>query len=451
MKLLKPPRNGLVNSCPRSHRVLALCGDTQMGLWMVRSLGRAGLKVFTVCRSMGLLAVHSRYSAGAWALNINPREPRFVDEIEKLARELDVGSIMTVAEEYHLVLIRSRDRFEPDIHIFSPSSESFAKATDKNYVHSLCRRLGIPVASGTILDRFMNDRDGFGMKFPMVLRTRKKLVAGGATTAPWKAAYAGNEQELSRLYSEVRGMADNVLVQECHPGVDDSVQVLMHDGEAFMAGEYVGEHHMPLAGGATVQRVTCRNEGLIDDAVRLLKAIGWEGIAGVQFHYDPMTGKYIFLEINPRFIGGLPTVIKAGFDAPLLLWQSRFEPHRMRRSAYQVGVRTRLLGGDANWVLGMIGGDRLPPGQKRLGKLSAAARFLWNFGPWTKDDVFAVEDIKPYMVDMAHMIKRLGLGLYAAVGNHKNGSKRRKSTRRITRRTGITNANDTNTTSEIRR
>ena len=85
----------------------------------------------------------------------------------------------------------------------------------------------------------------------------------------------------------------------------------MHDGEPFMVGDYIGEHHMPLAGGVTVQRVSCRHEKLINHAVLLLGAIKWEGIAGVQFHYDPKIDKYIFLEINPRFIGGLPTVIMA--------------------------------------------------------------------------------------------------------------------------------------------
>ena len=65
---------------------------------------------------------------------------------------------------------------------------------------------------------------------------------------------------MAGLHAQVKPIADNVLVQEYHPGVEDHVQVLMHEGEPFMVGEYLGEHHMPLAGGVTVQRVTCRHE-----------------------------------------------------------------------------------------------------------------------------------------------------------------------------------------------
>jgi len=399
----------------RARRVLAVVGDTQVGLWTVRSLGRAGLRVFAVCTSDRGLSAHSRYAAGAWVLDVGPDDPAWVDEIESLALELDVGSVLTIAESYHRALIAQRDRFEPQIHLFSPSAEAFAKATDKDTMHALARRLGVPVAQGMTLDRFMAGSDSDLLRFPLVLRTRNLYSAEGR--APWKAAYAETERELRMLHEQVGPIASNVLVQEYHPGVEDHIQILMQDGRPFMVGEYVGEHHMPLAGGVTVQRVTCRHEGIVRDAVRLLQAIGWEGVAGVQFHYDPETGRYIFLEINPRFIGGLPTVIMAGFDVPYLLWQSHFEPEKMHKTHYRLGVRTRVLGGDANWMLGMLRGDPLPPGQRRLGRLEAVSEFLWHFGPWTRDDVADLGDLKPAWIDWMQMIRRLRSRSVDLIGN----------------------------------
>lgn len=408
----------VATSGPRSRRVLALVGDSQVGLWITRSLGRAGLKVFCVCATENSLSRHSRYASGGWIAESAPGDVGFAEEIKRLASELDVGSMITIAEPYHRALILARDLFEPDIRVFSPSREAFDHATDKDYTHALCLSLGIPVALGTTLDRLFGEAGIQDLTFPLVLRTRSMYEAKGR--APWKAAYAETPQQLENLYRDVQTFADNVLVQEYHPGVEDHMQVLMHKGEAFMVGEYIGEHHMPLAGGVTVQRVTCHHEDLARDAVRLLRAIGWEGIAGVQFHYDPATGKYIFLEINPRFIGGLPTVIMAGFDAPFLLWQSHFEPEKMRKTPYRLGLRTRILGGDANWMLGMIRGDPLPPGQKHLGKINAAARFLWNCGPWTRDDTFWWRDPKPFWVDLRSMARKLRERSVDLIGNPEN-------------------------------
>ena len=87
------------------------------------------------------------------------------------------------------------------------------------------------------------------------------------------------------------------------------------------------------------------------------------------------------------------------------------------RPAYRLGLRTRILGGDANWMLGILRGDPLPPGQKRPNKLGAVARFLWNCGPWTKEDTFNLLDLKPFFVDFGQMVKRLQNKSLDIIGN----------------------------------
>ena len=36
------------------------------------------------------------------------------------------------------------------------------------------------------------------------------------------------------------------------------------------------------------------------------------------------------------------------------------------------------------------------------------ATFLWNCGPWTRDDTFLWSDPKPFFVDLRLMVKKLG-------------------------------------------
>jgi predicted ATP-grasp superfamily ATP-dependent carboligase len=413
MYAVKPIDKNKARLNDRKRSVLALVGDTQVGLWVVRNLAKNGITVHSIVKSKDGQPAHSRYSTSAWVMESSTRSPEFIDEVERLVKLLDVGSIMPVAETYHDVLINARDRFEPDVHLFSPTREVFDKATDKDYMQTLCRELGIPVAKGMRLDQYMADTGA--LKFPLVFRTRRQNITGGQ--APWKAAYAETKDQLQQVYDQVKAYADNIIVQEYYPGAEDHVQVLMVKGEPFMVGDYIGEHHMPLAGGVTTQRVSCHHENLVNNAVKLFKAIGYEGLGGVQYHYDPETGKYIFLEINPRFIGGTPTLIMAGFQTSFLFWQSYFEPEKMRKTEYKLGLRSRILGGDANWMIGMIRGDQLPPGQKRLGKLETILRFLWNCGPWTKDDSFLWNDPKPFFVDFIQMAKKLGSQGHDIIGN----------------------------------
>jgi len=413
MYAVKPFIQEKIKEKDRRRRVLAIVGDTQVGLWVVRNLAMNGLTVHSIVKSKYGQPAQSRYSSSAWVMESPTYSPGFIDEIKELVKLLDVGSIMPVAEAYHNVLIDVRDQFEPEVHLFSPARDVFDKATDKDYMQDLCRKLGVPVAKGMRLDQFMSDKNA--LKFPLVFRTRRQNIQGGQ--APWKAAYAEDEAQLQKVYDQVRNFADNIIVQEYCPGAEDHVQVMMYKGEAFMVGDYIGEHHMPLAGGVTTQRISCCHQPLIDNAVKLFKAIGYEGLGGVQYHYDPDTDKYIFLEINPRFIGGTPTLIMAGFNTSFLLWQSHFEPEKMKKTKYRLGLRSRILGGDANWMIGMIRGDQLPPGQKRLGKIETVLRFLWNCFPWTKDDAFMLRDPKPFMVDFMQMAKKLGSQGHDIIGN----------------------------------
>jgi predicted ATP-grasp superfamily ATP-dependent carboligase len=413
MYAVKPFIKKEIKKTDRRQRVLAIVGDTQVGLWVVRNLAMNGLTVHSIVKSKYGQPAHSRYSSSAWVMESPTYSPAFIDEIKELVKLLDAGSIMPVAEGYHNVLIDVRDQFEPDVHLFSPPRKAFDKATDKDYMQDLCQKLGIPVAKGMRLDRFMSDKNA--LEFPLVFRTRRQNIQGGQ--APWKAAYAENEAQLQAVYDQVCNFADNIIVQEYCPGAEDHVQVLMHNGEPFMVGDYIGEHHMPLAGGVTTQRISCRHQPLIDNAVKLFKAIGYEGLGGVQYHYDPETDKYIFLEINPRFIGGTPTLIMAGFNTSFLLWQSHFEPEKMQKTNYRLGLRSRILGGDANWMIGMIRGDQLPPGQTRLGKIETVLRFLWNCFPWTKDDAFMLKDPKPFMVDFLQMARKLGAQGHDIISN----------------------------------
>lgn len=79
----------------------------------------------------------------------------------------------------------------------------------------------------------------------------------------------------------------------------------------------------------------------------------------------------------------------------------------MKKGKYRPEYRTRVLGGDANWLLSMIGGEPLPPDQERISKIKAVCEFLWHFGPWTHDDVFWIKDPKPAWADIKQQVLKL--------------------------------------------
>jgi len=49
--------------------------------------------------------------------------------------------------------------------------------------------------------------------------------------------------------------------------------------------------------------------------------------------------------------------------------------------------------------------------------MAAILTFLWNCGPWTKDDSFLWSDPKPYFVDLKQMIRKLGARGHDIIGH----------------------------------
>ena len=51
----------------------------------------------------------------------------------------------------------------------------------------------------------------------------------------------------------------------------------------------------------------------------MLRRIGWNGVAMLEYRRDPSTGDFRLLELNARFWGSLHLALAAGVDFPRLL------------------------------------------------------------------------------------------------------------------------------------
>ena len=101
MKLIRKIKFSKVEGVPCARRVLAIVGDSQVGLATLRGLARNGLTAFAVCNSPQGQSAHSRYCAGAWMMDRSRGAPPPVEQVEMLAKELQVGSVMPISESLH--------------------------------------------------------------------------------------------------------------------------------------------------------------------------------------------------------------------------------------------------------------------------------------------------------------------------------------------------------------
>ncbi len=331
-------------------KVLVLDGGQPAALAIVRSLGRRRVEVVVGEPGGPALAARSRYAARALTYTDPIRDPAaFADEIEALARAERFALIIPVTEDTVQPLAAARERIEKWSPIAIAPDAALEIVTNKERTFALAKELGVPIPTSVTIAS-LSDLDGVERKFPLVLKPSRS-IADGEQRARMKVAYAHSEEELVAVAKELLAVGPFVL-QSYFAGDGVGVELLADRGEIVYAFQHKRLHELPLTGGGSCLRESVPvHPRLRRYAAALVKALGWHGVAMVEFKHDPATDKACLMEINGRFWGSLPLAVAAGADFPYFLYRLWTAGARPRAPAAKTGVVCRKLSDDVYWYV----------------------------------------------------------------------------------------------------
>lgn len=127
-------------------RVLVTDGDTRAALSLVRSLGRAGHRVFVGASRTPCLAGGSRYARSEMELAAPSADPeRFVDELAERIDRRRIDVLLPVREDAQAALLPRRERVEPAA-VPGPREPVHRRVSDRRTLEAVARRLGLETA-----------------------------------------------------------------------------------------------------------------------------------------------------------------------------------------------------------------------------------------------------------------------------------------------------------------
>jgi biotin carboxylase len=171
---------------------------------------------------------------------------------------------------------------------------------------------------------------------------------------------------------EVLARWRRALVQGFVPGEGVGAFVLRWDGAVLAEFQHHRLHEVPHTGGVSSLRESWRHEAVRADALAKLDAVGWRGVAMMEYRWDPRTDDFRLLEMNGRFWGSLHLALHAGVDFPRLLLDAfhGLAPEPVRD--WRDGVRCRHTEKDAQHVWSKLKDRSLGAGAKA----AAVAEFV---------------------------------------------------------------------------
>jgi len=167
--------------------------------------------------------------------------------------------------------------------------------------------------------------------------------------------------------------------------VQAGANVLIEDGEVVAASMMLSLHDSPHTGGTSGLRRSWWHDAMHEDAVARLRHLGWQGVAMVEYKWDPRSDAFEFIEVNSRFWAGLHLDLASGVDYPRLLLDRALGIERAALVRGRTGVVTRwTLPTDLGHTLSRMRDAGLPA----WNRATAPLEFLWNFlAPGVRDDL----------------------------------------------------------------
>jgi predicted ATP-grasp superfamily ATP-dependent carboligase len=314
----EPERLDSDKTCPGA----IVLGGNFVGLGIVRSLGVHGIPiwVFDADRSKSI-AQFSRYTKRF----IETKEP--IAEVllrEGRKHQLNGWVVFAVSDEYVEAVSANRQLLSSIYRVTTPSTEITKFALDKRLTYGRADELKIETP-WTSFGRSVTELESAGVPYPVILKPAVNHHFFPLTNV--KAFAVSDSQELRQGFAQMRRYIplDEILVQERIPGGGEnqfSFCAVCKDGRVYASLVAQRRRQYPLEFGNASTFVETASQPIVEAAGRrFLESIGFDGMAEVEFKFDPRDGEYKILDVNPRPWGWHTLGKAAGVDFSYLLCQ----------------------------------------------------------------------------------------------------------------------------------
>lgn len=323
--------------------ILTYCWN-RVGYTILKSLHQKGLKVWAADTSKRNICSMSKFCTGSFTYpDPFTEEDAFIQVLKDKVAELRPRVLMPTHDE-SVVIMRHRDEFPADLIIPYEGEEKLLLLANKAKSTELARKAGVPVPE---VYKSIDEVKSYPVVFKTVIGNSAKGVF-----------FPKDREELVKLMDEHRD--EETLLEEWIGGTDYSVDCVRWDGFC-KTSVYHALVTKTDGGGTTTQREIVNMPQLEAAALKLMDAVDFHGVCGLDFRYDAENNKIAYIETNARFTGGLATPVAAGFDIPWIVYKLATEGKYTEPINVRIGTKTKWILGDIITLVGRI------------------LKFKWNF------------------------------------------------------------------------
>jgi D-aspartate ligase len=293
------------------------------GLAAIRSLGRKGLRVLAVDNRPFALGFRSRYAEPHLAPDPLDDEDGFIDALRALAEETDGPVPIFPTHDEHLNAIARHADVLGDRYRFPfPSWDVLERIQSKRHQLETAEAAGVPIPR----TRYPGSADearaaGDEVGFPLIVKPSANV--GFRRSHKRQLFRCETPAELDRAYE--LAAPHEPMVQELIPGGAEEMYTLGsyldRDGQALglFSGRKLSQTRGYMGSARAGEAVWV--EEVVEQGLKLLRALDFHGISQVEVMRDPRDGRFKLLEVNPRLWQWHSLAAACGVDLPWIAYR----------------------------------------------------------------------------------------------------------------------------------
>jgi D-aspartate ligase len=280
------------------------------GLSAIRSLGRAGVRVFAVDHRSSALGFRSRFATKVSAPNPLEDEEGFVSAL----RPLGPGVVFATHDEGLRAVARHRD----ELGLLCPFPRDLERIQRKRVQLEAARDIPDTRYPASAAEAAAAARE---LGYPVLLKPSEPV--GFRQRYGLQAVICHSAGEVEEAYAKSEPWEP--MVQELIPGGDEELYTLgaYLDESLEPLGLFCGRKLVQTPPGIGVARLgeAVWVDEVVDAGVELMRRLGCNGLAQVEFKRDPRDGRFKLMEINPRLWQWHSLAAASGVDLPLIAYR----------------------------------------------------------------------------------------------------------------------------------
>ncbi len=299
------------------------------GLGLARSFGKVKIKSIIVDH-YNSFSFYSKFAKGYLVTNPIYKPDDFIRDLIELGKKIKgKGFILATNDEWLIPISKNQKELEKYFYFPMSNWEVIDKCSDKKKLYEFAIENNIPHPKTIFLDKLAEYKDKIDqISFPCILKPAIPVGFMEKMNSNKKVIRIENNEQLeiwTQRINEASLQNFPYIIQEyIDSGVENLYTITTYSNKTAEIIAYSTGHKIrqrPPDAGTIISGRVVHEPDLYKHASKLIKKIGFYGIANTEFKKDLRDGRYKLIEINPRPGKWNYSVTASGINLPYLAYR----------------------------------------------------------------------------------------------------------------------------------